>query len=476
MYSLIIFFILIFILFNRIKKVSSLSKKKNDLKKTNINFKIKPFLTILDNGNIEILKTSINNINKNNSKKIDIPLEIYENGFLTSNRLNFIIKNCSDSLYISSSLLKKLIKNNEIQLLKIIFSKSKFYDNEFIKTLLYQYKYKTSIFVNDLNRIMSNDHYIISTNYSVEKFQDYYVEACGDGKKNIIKYLIGHGADVNGINQYNITPLCKACEEGNEKIVEYLIEHGADVNKVKLFNETPLHCACKKGNEKIAKYLIEHGANIKIVDVCGYSPFFMSCKSGNEHLVKYLVGLGADINEESNCGETPLFYACKSGNEDLVKYLVKLGADVKKINHEKETPLFRACESGNENLVKYLVELEVDIAIESIRGETALFKACRNGNEKIVKYLVEHGANINKENKWAETPLFFACKNRNKKIIKYLVEQGADINKVIDVINSPRRRHLWICGFYNKKNIKKYLVELKSNINSDRQYEKKICY
>ena len=69
-----------------------------------------------------------------------------------------------------------------------------------------------------------------------------------------------------------------------------------------------------------------------------------------------------------------------------------------------------------------------------------------------------------------------ACEYRNEKIIEYLVEQGADINKVIDVINSPRRRHLWICGFYNKKNIKKYLVELKSNINSDKQYEKKICY
>ena len=40
----------------------------------------------------KILKISINNINKNNSKKIDMPLEIYKNGFLISNRLNFIIK------------------------------------------------------------------------------------------------------------------------------------------------------------------------------------------------------------------------------------------------------------------------------------------------------------------------------------------------------------------------------------------------
>jgi len=91
---------------------SSQNKKNNNIKESNNNFKIKPFIEVMDNGNIEILKTSINNINKNNSKKIDIPLEIYKNGFLTSNRLNFIIKSCSDILYISSSLLKKLLKNN----------------------------------------------------------------------------------------------------------------------------------------------------------------------------------------------------------------------------------------------------------------------------------------------------------------------------------------------------------------------------
>ena len=118
------------------------NKINNYIKKLNINFKIELFIEDIDNGDLEILKTSINNINKDNSEKIDIPLEIYRNGFLTPNRLDFIMKNCSDILYISSSLLKILIKKNEIQLLRIVFDNSKFYDNDFIKHLLYQYKYK----------------------------------------------------------------------------------------------------------------------------------------------------------------------------------------------------------------------------------------------------------------------------------------------------------------------------------------------
>ena len=78
-------------------------------------------------------------------------MEIYKNRFLIPNPLNFIIENCSDILCISSSLLKILIKNNEIQLLNIIFGNFKFYDNDFIQRLLNHYKNKRSTSVTKLN-------------------------------------------------------------------------------------------------------------------------------------------------------------------------------------------------------------------------------------------------------------------------------------------------------------------------------------
>jgi len=318
-------------------------------------------------GDIELLKTTINNINKNNSIKIDIPLEIYENGFLTYRWLNFILKNCSDILYISSSLINKLIKNNEIQLLNIIFGYFKFYDNDFIYMLLYQYKNKTPTSVTYLNGIMSNNQYIISTNHSMENFQYYFVKVCEDGKENIIKYLIEHGADINKAYQFKENTLHCACQKGNEKIVKYLIENGADVNKVNRYNETPLYCACFEGNEKIAKYLIEHGDNIKIVDTFGFSPLFVSCRSGNENLVKYLVKLGADINKENKYAETPLFYACKGGNEKIVEYLVEQGSDIHKVIDVINSPkdIFHphiyygiGRLRTKENIIKYLIELK----------------------------------------------------------------------------------------------------------------------
>ncbi|KAL6592537.1 ankyrin repeat-containing domain protein [Neocallimastix sp. 'constans'] len=341
----------------------------------------------------------------------NIPLEIYKNGFLTPNRLNFIIENCSDILCISSSLLKILIKNNEIQLLNIIFENFKFYDNDFIQRLLYYYRNKTSISVTDLNRIMSNHQYRIFSNYSVENFQDYFVSVCEYGNVNLIKYLIEHGADVN---------------EKNESL------------------EIPLCCACLEGNEKVAKYLIERGADIKVVDILGDSPLFMACKGGNENLVKYLIELGADINKESYSKDTPLFYACASGNDNLVKYLVEQGADITLEDFLGITALFVACEKGNEAIVKYLIEQGADINKENKWAETPLFVACEKGNEAIVNYLIEQGANINKVIDVINTP-----------------KRSYDL--------SGRGR------LSTKENIIKYLVELEDTINKNKEYKRKKC-
>jgi len=453
---------------------SSQNKKNNSyIKESSNNYKIELFIKDIDNRDLENLKISINNIKKINAKKIDIPLELYENGFLTSDRLNFIIKNCKDILYISSSLQKILIKNNEIQLLQIIFDNFKFYDNEFIKTLLHQYKNKSSTSITNLNEIISKDQYKISTDHSKEDFQDYFVKACEYEFENIIKYFIEHGADVNKVNKYNITPLFFACKSGNENLVKYLIEHGADIKIVDIHGYSPLFMACQSGNENLVKYLVEIGAYVNKANGNKETPLYCACEKGNIKIAKYLIEHGADIKIVDIRGYSPLFMACESGNENLVKYLVEVGADINKESYSGKTPLFMACESGNANLVKYLVELGIDITIEDTRDETALFIACRDGNEKIVKYLVEHGADINKKNQWAETPLFFACINGNEKIIEYLVEEGAYIYKVIDVINSSKNilyKYKYILQRYRgsgrlstKEDIKKYLIELYSS-------------
>ena len=61
--------------------------------------------------------------------KTDIVLELYNNDLLISEHLQFIIEYCNKYLNISSDFINKLIKDENVTLLDIIFSHLKFYDN-----------------------------------------------------------------------------------------------------------------------------------------------------------------------------------------------------------------------------------------------------------------------------------------------------------------------------------------------------------
>ncbi|KAG4099166.1 hypothetical protein H8356DRAFT_360223 [Neocallimastix lanati (nom. inval.)] len=92
----------------------------------------------------------------NNSKnKKDILLETYNENKLTPEILENLINDNHHDLYISSSLMELLIKENEMVLLKIIFDNLKLYDNDFIKWLLLLYKNKAFISPNNLNQEIS---------------------------------------------------------------------------------------------------------------------------------------------------------------------------------------------------------------------------------------------------------------------------------------------------------------------------------
>jgi len=81
----------------------------------------------------------------NGEKKRDIKNEEYNDNGHISKRLKTQTNNQENGIYVTSSEIKELIKNSNFEELKNIFYISKFYDNEFIKYLLLQYKNKTHV-------------------------------------------------------------------------------------------------------------------------------------------------------------------------------------------------------------------------------------------------------------------------------------------------------------------------------------------
>ncbi|OUM58191.1 hypothetical protein PIROE2DRAFT_16617, partial [Piromyces sp. E2] len=105
--------------------------------------------------NIYCLKQYINiNMIRN-----DILYEIYKRKLLDKYRLKRIISMIFEDgiqLKITPELLILLIENNDIEALKLIFENN-YYNNNFIKSMLYNYKFKNKISDKNLKNIINNE-------------------------------------------------------------------------------------------------------------------------------------------------------------------------------------------------------------------------------------------------------------------------------------------------------------------------------
>jgi len=138
----------------------------------------------INNKNINKIKELSNN--NNNNIKNDIIFEMYNNYLLTVDRLKFIMKYCTKYLNISSELIKKLIKNDKVIFLDIIFGNLKFYDNDFKLQLLFYYNYKKAISTSDLNQQISNKKFKISINSKSSYYnKKYLINECNKSYTNI---------------------------------------------------------------------------------------------------------------------------------------------------------------------------------------------------------------------------------------------------------------------------------------------------
>jgi ankyrin repeat protein len=89
-------------------------------------------------------------------------------------------------------------------------------------------------------------------------------EAATGNHMDVVKYLIGKGADVNLINRRRRTPIFEPALKGYLEIVKYLVTKGASVNVIDKYGFTPLHLAAKGNRFAVVKFLVEKGARLDV--------------------------------------------------------------------------------------------------------------------------------------------------------------------------------------------------------------------
>lgn len=153
---------------------------------------------------------------------------------------------------------------------------------------------------------------------------------------DIAELLCRSGADLELKDERSITALACAVIDGKENLVKLLVEHGADVGidaylKSNFEYESenwPLLCvALSKGHSSIAETLVNSGASVHRATASGVTPLMLAAERGFHRIVERLIGMGADISALDDSKSSALHYAARSDNFRCARALVQAGAD-----------------------------------------------------------------------------------------------------------------------------------------------------
>ncbi|WP_265044649.1 MULTISPECIES: ankyrin repeat domain-containing protein [unclassified Wolbachia] len=263
--------------------------------------------------------------------------------------------------------------------------------------------------------------------------------AAGNGKLDIVKYLINKGASIDVRDCFYQTPLYWAAKSGELDMVKYLVNKGASVDIEDSYGWTALYWAVENENFYIAEYLIkEKGIDVSARYSNGKTMLHEAIRFAKLDAVRYLIGKGIDIDIKDGYGGTPLHWAAIRGKIDMVRYFIEQGADVNAKDNDDLTSLHWAVLYANLKVVRCLVEDGSDVDAKDKRGWTPLHLIAKNNrllwgddlNEMLgtTEYFIQKGADVNAKDKDGNTPLHLAAMNGKIDVAKVLLKHNADVN------------------------------------------------
>ncbi|KAK1242942.1 hypothetical protein MKX08_005754 [Trichoderma sp. CBMAI-0020] len=148
------------------------------------------------------------------------------------------------------------------------------------------------------------------------------VWAAARGFTEVVRQLIGAGADVNTADKDGCTPLLAASEYGHVEVARILIEKDADLEATAEEGVTPLFLATAAGCLEMVKILLEKDANIEATDAEGITPLIAASYAGNIATVQLLLDHGAQIGATTKDNITAIEMALMQGHENVACLLL----------------------------------------------------------------------------------------------------------------------------------------------------------
>ena len=151
-----------------------------------------------------------------------------------------------------------------------------------------------------------------------------------DGRLDVVKILLEHGADLDAKDNDYSTPLLLASYFGSVEGTQVMFEHGANIHARSKKGRTPLHQTLADMDDAIdsldmflgiVRWLLAHGADIDALDDDHATPLHLASHYGSAKGAQLLLEHGAKVHLEDKKGKTPFQIASDRGHEEITQLL-----------------------------------------------------------------------------------------------------------------------------------------------------------
>lgn len=171
--------------------------------------------------------------------------------------------------------------------------------------------------------------------------------AAGNGKTEIVKFLLTKGAKVNAVTEindhgdkYTVSAMHMAVWKRDRNLISLLLNYKANINISGKYSPAPLACYLRDGyiynpDSDFVEFLLAHSANVESSDKLGGTPVIYAAATGDVALVRMLLKHGANLSHRTNNGLNALHTVADpiptNVNEatkiEIAKVLLSGGAD-----------------------------------------------------------------------------------------------------------------------------------------------------
>ena len=250
------------------------------------------------------------------------------------------------------------------------------------------------------------------------------VHAAKRGDKENVMAALDAGADINGLNNNDMTALMEASVNGHINIVRLLIEKGANIRIENKAGQQAIRFATVFDHADIVKLYLEKGENVSDITYRNGYLLFSSAYHKTPELLNLLLKHGLKVDRyfrEDYKDKSALHPAAGRCRLETIKILLREGALIN--IHDKfdgNTPLISAAKGSCLKAIILLVENGAEVNAVNRNGYTALIYSAFHGDADAVSYLLENKANASIANKYGETALDRAIEQ--KKIIPKMAD------------------------------------------------------